>query len=536
MNFLSEPLKGGTLFTDPTFTELNPGRVSALERTLIRLAIPLTVLGIVVYLAGYAPLVLTWPPVSSDEGRELNAFWVASGIDPNATLLDPFYGRDPLYTGGLQGLSVGMVLQVFGLNLSAARLVSSVWGALLLVAMLLAGRRLFGIGAAVVATALLAASHPFLFSAHFIRPDIVVAALLMGALYFALSPTGSVAAHVIAGLLLGFALDVHPYTVALIPVVALAYLFSSNAASRRAGIWCAVGLGIGAAIYLLGRVVPNPQTFASSLGFWVGMEHRPPVLDGFGLETLRNEWRRFVEFWAERPLGLAIPLDGPLGDQPRVTVEMLAVLGGFGWALWRAGRGSRPHLIVATGVAAVFVGFSLIVSSKVPYYLVLYYAPLCLLLGAAISDFVRRAPGRVWLGGAVTAVFALFAFGLLSDARDLYYRYRTTEHDFPLLQHTLDRAVPADAVVMGKPIYWLALSNRRFVDIAVADRLRRERSLSLADAVRESGATVILIDTDTRQAMPSRDRVWMNDHFQTREVIEQDYYGSIDVRFLGERD
>ena len=62
-----------------------------------RLAVPLVALAATLYLVVYAPFVLTWPPVSSDEGREMNAFWVASGRDPSATLLDPFFGRDPLY-------------------------------------------------------------------------------------------------------------------------------------------------------------------------------------------------------------------------------------------------------------------------------------------------------------------------------------------------------------------------------------------------------------------------------------------------------
>ena len=67
----------------------------------------------------------------------------------------------------------------------SGRIVSMLWGALLLVGVFLLGRRLFGTMAGVIGMVLVAMSQPFLVSTHIVRPDIVVAALVVFALYFA---------------------------------------------------------------------------------------------------------------------------------------------------------------------------------------------------------------------------------------------------------------------------------------------------------------------------------------------------------------
>src|SRR5436189_140186 len=64
------PISAGSPPRPATAPARGPG---GLEVALTRWALPLVALAAVVYLAGYTPFVLTWPPVSSDEGREMNA-------------------------------------------------------------------------------------------------------------------------------------------------------------------------------------------------------------------------------------------------------------------------------------------------------------------------------------------------------------------------------------------------------------------------------------------------------------------------------
>jgi len=203
---------------------------------------------------------------------------------------------------------------------------------------------------------------------------------------------------------------------------------------------------------------------------------------------------------------------------------------GLAWSAWGALARDRGHRAVLLGVGAAFLVFSALVASKVPFYLVLYYGPLCLLLGAATADGLRRLPGRLAVGVVVTAALALVGFGLLDYTRDLAHHAMSGDQDYELLARRLREDLPPDAVVIAQPVYWPALADHRFVDLAVADRLRARGDFSFAEFVRQSGASAFLVDDDTRQALPSADRAWLNQAFPRRASITQKYYGTIDVR------
>ena len=81
---------------------------------------------------------------------------------------------------------------------------------------------LYGPATGYIAVVFLAASQPWLVSSHIIRPDIVVATLVMAGLYSALRgiQDGSRPWHLLAGLCLGLSFDVHPNSLAFMPLVA----------------------------------------------------------------------------------------------------------------------------------------------------------------------------------------------------------------------------------------------------------------------------------------------------------------------------
>jgi hypothetical protein len=319
----------------------------------------------------------------------------------------------------------------------------------------------------------------------------------------------------LAGLLLGLAVDVHPYSVAFVPLFAAALLLRQNDRVTGRVIWFVLGGAAGLAVYVFGRVVPSVTSFVDAVRFWVGVESQPPVLTDGPIGMLAAELGRFGTYWADRPF------------------EALVILASLAWAAWRAARGSASDRVVLGGLLGLFLVFGVLVESKVPYYLVLYYPFFCLLIGATISDIAQVSAVRLPVGIIVVGVVALFAFGLVGYGRDLLYRYRSGDHDFPHVQQVFDDAVPRDAVVIGKPVFWLALPDRTFVDIAVATRLKSERAMSFAQFVEASGATIVLVDTDTRDTLSGADKTWLNEHFETRDVIEEKYYGSVDVRHRG---
>jgi hypothetical protein len=314
--------------------------------------------------------------------------------------------------------------------------------------------------------------------------------------------------------LLGLAADVHPNAIAFVPLFGFAYLRTTDDGSRRPWRPFATGVAVGLAVYALSRVAPDPGGFVQSFGFWVGVEKRPPKQDGQPLNALGGELGRLTDSLAGRPL------------------ELLTLGAGLGWAAWRALRGSRAHAMVLAGLFGAFTVFSALVASKVPFYLILYYPLLCALVGSAVADACRSLPARLVVGATAVALLALMGFGLLDYARDLAYRAARSDHDYGLLTRQLRGVVPQDAVVVGQPVYWPALTDRRFVDLDVAERLRRERGVGLERFLRDSGATVVLIDDDTRGRLPSADRAWLSRASDKVLVIEQKYYGTVDVRRL----
>ena len=237
---------------------------------------------IVVYLLANLPFLVAWPAVNGDEGREANAFWVSSGVDPSAQTLDPVFRHDPLYKGGLQGLTTGVSFRLFGLGLYQGRLVSLIWGGLLLVMTFLAGRRLYGPAAGYIAVLFLAVSQPWLVSSHIIRPDIVVATLVMAGLYCALRglQDGGRPWHLVAGLCLGLSFDVHPNSLAFMPMVGLCYVarYGWRAVLLRDAWMYVAGIAIGALYYVAVRVAPDPMHFLEAFQYWIGVDKRPPAL------------------------------------------------------------------------------------------------------------------------------------------------------------------------------------------------------------------------------------------------------------------
>ena len=455
-------------------------------RTVAAVRIELVVLAaIVAFLVANLPYLEAWPTAHNDEARELNAFWVASGADPRARGLDPQYGYDPLYKGGLQGLTVGLALRVGGLGLLQGRLVSLAWGGLLLMLVFLIGRRLYGPFGGVLAAFCLALSRPFLVASHMVRPDVVLAAMLAGACLLALRGAQErlPRANLAAGLLLGLALDVHLNALAFMPLVGFVYpaVLGGRFGRDRSTHLFALGLALGALYYLLVRVAPDPGQFASASSFWIGIDKRPPILSADPAWMLGEELGRFrVYFTEDRRLELA------------VLVAAMALAAGR--AVRR--RQADPLLL---GLAAAFGLFVTIVSSKSEFYVVLFYPWLTLLLAGAAVRAIGLAPQlRVPLG--VLAVAAVpFVFGLQDNYEDIATAAGNFgERGYYALIDEIRPVIPAGASILGPPLFWIGLSDHPYTDYYVWERLRAERRERFSDYVARLKPDLVVLDVKSR--------------------------------------
>lgn len=439
---------------------------------------------IVVFLAANLPYLQAWPTAHNDEARELNAFWIASGADPQARPLDPEFGPDPLYKGGLQGLTVGLALRLAGLGLFQGRFVSLLWGGLLLMLVFLVGRRLYSPLGGALAALFLAISRPFLLASHMVRPDIVLAAMLAAALYLALRGLQERQpwAHLAAGLILGLALDVHLNTIAFVPLVGLVYVARVPRCWQDRGSKLFVaGLALGTLYFLLVRVAPDPSRFVRSSDYWIGLDKRPPILSGDLRWMLSSELNRFQIYFTE--------------DR---RWELAVLLGALAFAAWRAARRRYPDPLLL-GLAAALVLFVLAVSGKSEFYVVLFYPWLALLLAGAIVQLLDRLPTfRAPLALAAAAA-ALFVFGVPDNYEDL----ETAAGNFPdrgyyALIDEIRPLIPPGASILAPPLYWIGLSEHPYTDYYVWERLRAQRREPFSSFAARLRPDVIVLDAKSR--------------------------------------
>ena len=440
---------------------------------------------IAVFLVGNLPYLQAWPTAHNDEAREMSAFWLASGADPQARSMDPEFGRDPLYKGGLQGLTVGVAFRLTGLGLIQARFVSLLWGGLLLVLAFLIGRRLYGPLAGTLAALFLAISHPFLLASHMVRPDIVLATMIAGAVYLALRGVQEHHAwsHLAAGLVLGLALDVHLNTLAFVSLVGLVYVASSGRGCWRARAThlFVIGFALGTLYFLAVRVLPDPSQFMRSSDYWIGLDKRPPILSGGLVPMFASELARFQGYFTE--------------DR---RLELAALAAAVAFAGWHAIRQRYPDPLLL-GLAAAFSLFVAIVKEKSEFYVVLFYPWLCLLLAAAVAEGLDRARRLRAPLAVATAVAALSVFGVPDNLEDL----ETAASNFPergyyALIDEIRPLVPTGASVLGPPLFWIGLSDHPYTDYYVWERLRAQRREPFSSFAARLRPEIIVLDAKAR--------------------------------------
>lgn len=444
----------------------------------------LVAVGVTLILVAHLPYLEAWPTAHNDEARELNAFWVAAGVDPSARLLDSEFGADPLYKGGLQGLTVGLALRFGGLGLLQGRLVSLAWGGVLLALTFAVGRRLYGTTGGLVALLVLALAHPFWLSAHLVRPDIVLAAMLAGACLLALRAVQERCwrSGLGAGLLLGLALDVHLNALAFMPLVGLVFLSAGPGFWRQRAWWCFLaGLALGAAYYLLVRYLPDPAQFGASSSYWIGLDKRPPILSGDLGRILAAELGRFQGYFTEDRRG-----------------ELACLAAALAIAGWRSLRERRPDPLLF-GLLAAFGLFVAVVANKTEFYLVLFYPWLALVVAGAVVALAAQA-GR--LRPVVIVAFAVaapFILGFQDNYEDLATAASNrSERGFASLTAELRPLVPPGASILGPPLFWLGFSDHPYTDYYVWERLRAERRERFSSYAGRLKPEILVLDAKSR--------------------------------------
>ena len=148
-----------------------------------------------------------------------------------------------------------------GLGLYQARLVSWIFGVILLVLTFIAARQSYGPIAGGLAALLLALSPPFTQASHYARPDIFLA--VTGMLSFILVQHAFAKerrwAHFLAGLIIALSVDIHQNAILYAMGLSVLYLLTYRKnVFRQTGTWLFIAGGAaGIAYYLAIYILPS---------------------------------------------------------------------------------------------------------------------------------------------------------------------------------------------------------------------------------------------------------------------------------------
>ena len=362
---------------------------------------------------------------------------------------------------------IAVSFKLLGLGPFQARLPSFVAGLVVIYLTYLLGRRLWNARAGVFAAIALAVSPVFLMQTHDARPEMLLLAFFLAALYLAVrsDAESGIRGHIGAGVIAGLAADIHLNGV-LVPFVLIAFVAVRVGPQRillRRGTVLVAGTLLGWMWWGMVHVLPNPALF---LDQWSsGQSGTLPIqLLGTDLRTVfMAEPLRFLQatlrWW---PLAWLMPLG--------------AILGGV--ILLRHHR-DRNVLGVLGCIAGMILLMALLVAHKAPTYAVLVWPFGALLVGRWLSVAVGRAAAIGIL--VTTSLASVFALSIVAASE--------WQGDYDQFVGELRGYIPAGATIQGEPTYWYGLADHPYI----ADQYFG-RDAPYAETVRRLGIEYIIAD------------------------------------------
>lgn len=476
------------------------------------------------------------PPVFVDEAWLSNAAW---------TWLKTGVNFDAMHTGVLDQFGYQWVSRFFvgeapymlsfgilGLGIFQARLVSWVFGIVLILATIQVSRRTYGLTTGLLAALFIVLSLPFLQASRW-RQDIMLTAFTMLSLWFALIglQDKKTWAHFVAGFLLGVGMDIHQSAILFIPALGGLYLFHyGRQIIFKRGTWIvAIGGAIGLAIFLAIHVLPNSEVYSKlmSFNFTSGAEAELPITHLASLpSSFLGEFKRY----------------GFKNNLPEFGLIVLGTL----WLLWRHSKNDLLILIF-TGIG--FADFVLLSGNKTDLYAIHLY-PLFMLIVAAFFTSLLWNSGRSRLiqqiGAAALVVY--IGFSVFMVGRDMT---STPDYDYAAVTDQIREILPPGARVMAMPQWWFGLADYDFRSSLSLPYYEFFNGYDPQEAlaqihpdyiVVDNSQLIILVDSKEETLTPGTDAYkvlrkpfmdFLNEHGTIALEFEDPYYGGFMVFAIG---
>lgn len=359
-------------------------------------------------------------------------------------------------------------------NLLAVRLVSLVFGLILLALVYVIARRFGGQRLGLLSVILVSVSGPFLYSAHLARYDIVAAAFGFAAMALYLSNRSSFWVGLLAGVCVGLSFEIHPNGMIYAPAILALYFWDARwFLLRQRWFWGFVlGGSIGLLFYAALHVLPYPQTYLALSRLAYAATRTPPLLT----LDLRVILQALID--SGRMLFEAYPL------------LVIILLGAVTVLLQRRSTAGLRLLVLS---AALFLTHTLLIRNKFFYYAILVTPVLDVLMAAFLLEFVRR-PWRGRLGDYVSRILAggltIGSIALIWSVlrADYWQTYQTT-------QNRINQSIRSGDSIMGSQVYWFGLYDHVYYSWELLPLYQRYAPGStLEDALREFQPDVFIRD------------------------------------------
>jgi hypothetical protein len=149
------------------------------------------------------------------------------------------------------------------------------------------------------------------------------------------------------------------------------------------------------------------------------------------------------------------------------------------------------------------VVFTVLVSSKTEFYMILFFPMLILMVAAAIGDVFDRLEGARFLAAALLVLMAIGVMGFEDNFRDIAQAASDfDDRNYTTLTSEIQAVIPAGSKVIAPPLFWIGLSRPPyyldFVDFYVWERIRREQQVSWPQFVAQINPEYVILDSKAK--------------------------------------